>query len=391
VKVLILHQFYNTPEHGGSLRSYYLATALATSGIQPVVVTTHNASEILVTNTEGIEVHYLPVTYNNRFNFIKRVFSFLRFVMATVRYAGRFKDAKICYAISTPLTTGVAALWIKWRYGIRYFFEVGDLWPEAPVQMGIVKNPLLKFILYSLEKIIYRQADAVVALSDDIQKEIIRKVPGKPVHVIPNMADTDFFKPEEKSPVLAKKWDVQHQLVIAYIGTLGIANGLDFLMQCAEGCLQHQLPVHFLVCGDGAERNRLESIQHEKKLSNISFVGFKNRNGVREVLNVSDAIMVSFRPLPVLETGSPNKYFDGLAAGKLIITNTAGWIKEEVESHACGFYLSPSSALQLPSVLQPFLSDVHLLKKFQQNARILAETRYARTILGLKFQQLFKG
>jgi hypothetical protein len=93
----------------------------------------------------------------------------------------------------------------------------------------------------------------------------------------------------------------------------------------------------------------------------------------------------------VLETGSPNKYFDGLAAGKLIITNAGGWLKEEVEGNACGFYISPANAGLLPSLLQPFIADAELLKKFQYNARMLAEQRYARTILGSKFQQLFRG
>jgi hypothetical protein len=141
MKCLILHQFYNTPQAGGALRSWYLARALAERGITPVVITTHNSADVRVTHEDGIYVHYLPVIYNNRFGFFKRIFSFGKFVWNTVTYAGRFRDAQLVYAISTPLTTGLAAIWIRWRYRIQYVFEVGDLWPEAPIQLGIVRNP----------------------------------------------------------------------------------------------------------------------------------------------------------------------------------------------------------------------------------------------------------
>ncbi len=115
-----------------------------------------------VENIEGIEIHYLPVTYDNRFGFWKRSKSFLHYNFGVVRLAGKIQDIKLCYAISVPLTIGLAAFWIKRKYGIKYFFEVGDLWPEAPIQMGFVKNYFFKKSLYSLEKFIYDHADAVM-------------------------------------------------------------------------------------------------------------------------------------------------------------------------------------------------------------------------------------
>ncbi|HEY3430851.1 MAG TPA: glycosyltransferase, partial [Cyclobacteriaceae bacterium] len=108
MKVLILHQYFNTPATGGALRSYYLATALAARGIKTVVITTHNLKERKEEMIDGVEVHYLPIPYDNHFGFFKRVSSFLKFVWSIVREAGQFKDADVCYAISTPLTIGLA-------------------------------------------------------------------------------------------------------------------------------------------------------------------------------------------------------------------------------------------------------------------------------------------
>ena len=202
LKVLILHQHFNTPTAGGALRSYYLAKALTERNIGVVVITGYNGDHYKVENIEGIEIHYLPVAYHNRFGFWKRSKSFLHYNFGAVRLAGKIQGIKLCYAISVPLTIGLAAFWIKRKYGIKYFFEVGDLWPEAPIQMGFVKNYFFKKSLYSLEKFIYDHADAVVGLSPMIKAAVEKKVPGKPVHLIPNMADTDFYKPVEKDAAL---------------------------------------------------------------------------------------------------------------------------------------------------------------------------------------------
>lgn len=389
MKVLILHQFFNTPQTGGALRSYYLAKALVERGITPIVLTTHNQSVIKIASEDGIEAHYLPVTYNNRFGFFKRIYSFLQFVLHTVNYAGRFKDAQVCYAISTPLTTGIAALWIKFRYNIPFHFEVGDLWPEAPIQLGIIKNPLLKFILYALEKMIYRHATSVVALSPSIKDVIAKKLTAKTIHVIPNMADTEFYKPEAKDVSLEKKYDQENKFVVAYIGTLGIANGLDALIDYARVSQKSDLPIQFILCGEGAERERLQKLVLQLKLSNLTILPFQNRDGVREVMNVTDAMLVCFKNLPVLETGSPNKFFDGLAAGKLMILNFKGWLKDEVEKNSCGVFVDSHDPETFITKLKPFITNRDLLSAYQGNARKLAEEKYSRKLLGDKFQKLF--
>jgi glycosyltransferase involved in cell wall biosynthesis len=215
MKVLILHQHFNTPERGGAVRSYYLARALADAGIPTVVITAHNEKTYRKEEIEGIEVHYLPVRYDNKFGFTARVISFLRFAWVSARLAGRLKEIHVCYAISVPLTVGLSALWIRDRYRIPFLFEVGDLWPDAPVQMGFVQNYFFRQFLYSLEKLIYRRAKSVVALSPAIGSAIEKKMPGKTVHVIPNMADCEFYRPEIKDPELEEKFGVKDRFVIS--------------------------------------------------------------------------------------------------------------------------------------------------------------------------------
>jgi glycosyltransferase involved in cell wall biosynthesis len=391
VKILILHQHFKTPQKGGAIRSYYLAKALVENELQVTVVTAHNEATYKREDVEGIEVHYLPIAYDNRFGFAARSWSFMKYVNGVLDLAKQFRDVDYCYAISVPLTVGLAAMRIKARYKIPYIFEVGDLWPEAPIQMGFVKNYFFQQALYALEKRIYKSAQTIVALSPAIQSTIEAKVPGKKIHLIPNMADCDFYHPESKESALEEKYTVQGKFVVSYIGAIGVANGLDYFLACARESRKANLPIHFLVCGDGAELDRLKKSADQHELNNLTFLAFTNREGVREVMNITDATFVCYKPVPVLETGSPNKYFDGLAAGKMIIINFGGWIKEEIEKNQCGVYVNPHEPADFVRKISPIVTNKKQQEEFGSNARRLADNNYSREKLASRFASIFNN
>ena len=389
MKVLILHQHFNTPDTGGAIRSYYLAKALVDSGIETIVITAHNESKYKRKQIEGLEVHYLPIAYNNGFGFFARGMSFLKFAYGCVRMTRKLQNIKVCYAISTPLTVGLAAIWIRKRFAIPFIFEVGDLWPDAPIQLGFVKNFLLQKALYRLEKLIYQQAKSIVALSPAIQSAISKKIPGKEIHLIPNMADCDFFLPEPKNSILENKFGVSGKFVVSYIGAVGVANGLDYFLECANASRKTNLPIHFLLCGEGALRGRLKKNVDQMKLNNLSFIDFQNRNGVKELMNVTDAAFICYKNAAILETGSPNKFFDGLAAGKLIVINFGGWIKNEIEENRCGLYVDPRNPIDFVKKMTPFLEDKKQLESYQAASRQFGERKYSRKLLSERFAKLF--
>jgi glycosyltransferase involved in cell wall biosynthesis len=400
VNVLILHQHYKTPGGGGAIRSYYLSRALVEKGHQAVVVTTHNKAQYQKVNEDGAEVHYLPVSYDNRFSFYARGWSFMKFIAQAIRLTRSFKNIELVYAISVPITVAWIAQWIKWRKKIPYVFEVGDLWPDAPIQLGFVQNYFLRQFLFSLERSAYQNARSVVALSPAIQSQIQKKIPGKRVDVIPNMADCDFYQPTEKPSSTLEKLNIKGKFVVSYIGAIGFANGLDYFLECANAARKANLSIHFIICGDGALLDRLKNNARQLGLTNdestgtppwLTFVPFTNREGVREIMRITDASFVSYKNVPILETGSPNKYFDGLAAGKLIITNFGGWIRKDIEENRCGFYCDPREPVDFIKKITPFLEDPKLLKQYQQAARTLAEKNYSRVLLSDKWLKLIEA
>lgn len=390
MKILILHQHFKTPQSGGAIRSYYLAKALVEKGHRVVVITAHNG-EAKQENLEGIEVHYLSIPYDNRFGFYARGRSFIKYISGAIREAGYFKDFDYCYAISVPITIGIAAMQIKSRYAIPFIFEVGDLWPDAPVQMGFVNNYFLKQFLYGLEKKIYQSAKSVVALSPSIKSAVEKKVPGKNVSMIPNMADTEFYKQEAKRSELVRKYNVEGKLVVSYIGALGIANGLDYFLDCARASQKANLPIHFFLCGDGAMLDHLKSTSTKLQLQNFTIIPFKDREGVRELMNITDASFICYKPVPILETGSPNKFFDGLAAGKMIIINFGGWIRKEIEENRCGVYVDPNHPTDFVKKIELVLNDPKQLDTYKTSSRALAKRKYSREQLSKEFVALFKN
>jgi len=362
-RVLYVHQYFKTPSQGGGIRSYILAKSLVQKGIEVVVITSHNEQHYLKANVEGIEVHYLPIPYSNHLSFPKRIFAFIRFVLKSIFLVHKIRAIDLCYVMTTPLSTGIIALYVKYVKRISYVFEVGDLWPSVPVQMGIIKNRLLKYMLFSFEHLLYRKANAVVALSPAIASYVNDLLPQKKVVSIPNIASLDYFDTHIKKTSVFR---------IGYFGTAGKANKLIFLLYAAKEARTRCLNVHFDIMAEGAELAKIKQESRNMSLTNVSFFEYGGKEKVKESLALCQAIYISFADVPILNTGSPNKLFDGLAAGKLIIINFDGWIKALIEEHECGFSYSSNKADEFVDKLNVFLKDENKLSRYQENARRLA-------------------
>ncbi|GEO02963.1 glycosyltransferase WbuB [Adhaeribacter aerolatus] len=383
--ILYIHQYFRKPEQGGALRSYYLGKALVNAGHTVVLLTAHNGLKYYQENVDGIEVHYLPVAYDNHFNFIKRIWSFLSFTIRSIKLAFRLKNIQLCYATSTPLTIGLVALALKKFKNIPFYFEVRDLWPAAPIQLGYIRNIWAQRWLYAFEHYLYRQAEKVIGLSPGIVARIEPYKPASAIYLLPNMADCDYYNPG--SPTRNSFNDLFY---ICYIGALGRANRVAFLLEIAHACQQHGLKqVKFIIVGTGAEATTLQNIAANLNLENITWAGPLNREQVREYLALAHATYTSFDTHPILETNSPNKFFDSLAAGKLTIVNTKGWLQQLVETHKCGFYANPEKPREFVEQLTSYLEHPPLLLQAQQNARMLAEEQFSRQKISRKFVQLF--
>ena len=369
MKILYIHQYFKTPNEPGGTRSYWISKELIKRGHHVVMIASTNKqhTDEKVEVIDGIEVHYVKNDYSNYMSKIQKVKSFLRFVKKSIKEASKINDVDIVFATSTPLTVGAVALRLKKSKGYRYVFEVRDLWPEFPIQIGAIRNPIIIKILRTFERKIYKKSEHVVALSPGMKDGVIAAgTPESKVSMIPNMSKPDEFYPHDPNLEVAKRFGIDtNDFNIIHFGSMGPANGLNYIIEAAKLCQERGLKdVKFIFMGDGATQPILKKMVEEYGLTNVKFLGNHKMSIVSEVVNLCDLSMTSFKNLPILATNSPNKLFDSLSAGKPIVVNSAGWTKDLAEKEECGFFVDPDNPQDFADKIKLHKSNKELLAKW---------------------------
>jgi len=145
------------------------------------------------------------------------------------------------------------------------------------------------------------------------------------------------------------------------------------------------------IVGDGVERNNLEQKVRLYQLSNVVFTGLLPKKEVVNKITHALAAFVCFKPLPILNTVSPNKMFDAFAASVPIIQNTDGWIKDYVNIHQCGISVDPKDPNSMADAMKKFLSDKSFQVKASINAKKAAETDFNRDRLSEKYMNIIEN
>jgi glycosyltransferase involved in cell wall biosynthesis len=299
------------------------------------------------------------------------------------------KKIDLVIATSTPLTIGIPALILKKWKKIPYVFEVRDLWPEVPIQMGIIRNMFLKKITRWLEKLIYCNATHIIALSPGIADGVLSSgISPDKIVVIPNMSKIDKFYPREKNFELMRELGLnENSFKVIHFGALGYANGIKLVVESIK-LLKNNGEIEFIFIGGGMMEEELQRECQKSGLENVFFMGNFPMEKTSDIVNFCDVSLVSFLNIPILYTNSPNKLFDSLSAGKPIIVNSAGWTKKLVEENACGYYVDPDIPSDLIEKLFFMKNNQKLLEEMGWNARRLAEIKYDKSLLCKQFSDV---
>ncbi|GGH14848.1 glycosyltransferase WbuB [Mucilaginibacter phyllosphaerae] len=341
---------------------------------------------------EGIDVIYLKIPYDNKMGMLKRLIAFLKFMFRSTMLAFKEKNVDLVIATSTPLTIGFPALMLKRFKKLPYLFEVRDLWPEVPIQMGGIKNPLIIKMAVAFERAIYKHATHIIALSPGMADGVKSAgVADSKVTMIPNMSKIDEFWPRERNEQLCKDLGLRPEsFKLIHFGSLGLANGANTIVDSAI-LLNNNPDIDILFVGGGSTKDVLESRCVEAGLTNVHFLGKFPMKIMSEIVNFCDVSIVSFMDLPILYTNSPNKLFDSLSAGKPIIVNSAGWTKDLVEQNQCGYYVNPNKPQELVDRLLELSRSPQIIADMGTQSRKLAETKLDKSILCKQFCEVVKS
>jgi glycosyltransferase involved in cell wall biosynthesis len=253
----------------GGTRSFEFAKRLVAKGHEVNMITSsrnfNEKKKWFKTVEDGINVYWLPLPYSNKMNYRKRIIVFFKFALySAIKSASLRSD--IIFASSTPLTIALPAVYASKKNKVPLVLEIRDIWPQIPIALNVLKNPILRFLAGFLEKWSYKHSKAIVTLSPTMKQEIISKnISSKKIAVIPNSSDIDNFKNINFNldNFFKSRPYIKNKPFLLYAGTFGKVNNLNYSIKLAQALLEINSNVNILLIGDGVEKSSL--IEEAKK------------------------------------------------------------------------------------------------------------------------------
>lgn len=336
----------------------------------------------------GIEVVELDVPYSNKQSFFSRIMTFLTFTINSMKIAF-FKDYDLVVCSSTPLTIGLPGMVGKIFRKKPFVFEIRDPWPELPIEMGIIKNPLLKFLLRRLEWLIYQSADHCIGLSPGMVDAFVAQgVPLGKISMIPNGSDLDLFQSSSKATNDFPEIGDSSKCRFVYSGAHGQCNGLDALLDAAEVLLRRKVKnIQICLIGDGKLKESLIEKSKLKKLDEIIvWHDPVPKNIFSNILPSFDVGLMILANFPIYYYGtSPNKYFDYISAGLPVLNNYPGWLADIIKENGNGMAVKPEKPEVLAEAMIWFSENHGEKDSMGSKSRALAESKFSRRYLARKF------
>jgi|26BtaG_2_1085354.scaffolds.fasta_scaffold02088_2 glycosyltransferase involved in cell wall biosynthesis len=387
MKIIYLHQYFNTPEMSGGTRSYEMAKRMVAAGHEVHMVTSHREEQKrhkgwFTTDEAGIKVHWYPVPYSNQMSYAQRISAFFAFAFAAKKKSASLRG-NVVFATSTPLTIALPAVLTARKLKVPMVFEVRDLWPEMPIAMGALKNPKLQFLAKKLENWAYKNAAAVIALSPGMKEGVLKTgYPANQVAVIPNSSDNlEFINNDEAATKFRedRAWLGDKPLLL-YAGTFGKVNGVDYIVKVAKELKKLNSNIRILLVGDGAEKAKVIAEAKDSGVfeENVFFEPAMVKKDIPILFSAATMTSNLVTDMPEARANSANKFFDSLAASKPILLNHGGWMHDIVKAYDCGLAMWQQPVDVVAEQLDQKMNDDEWLKQAGLAARRLAEEEFDR-------------
>lgn len=278
---------------------------------------------------------------------------------------------------SPQLLVALAGWWLAGWKRVPFVFEVRDLWPESLAAVGAGgEGSALHRALGAIAGFLYRRSDCIVVVTPAFKDHLIQhwKVPAQKISIVENGVETDLFCPcrPEKAP------GNEDQFVICYIGTMGMAHGLETLIAAAEQ-LQRTLPkAVFLLIGEGAEKERIVGLAAKRGLSNIRFLGQQPRERIPAYIAGSDVCLVMLKKTELFKTVIPTKLLEYMSCEKPVIVAVDGQARQIVEQAGAGVFVEPEDSDALAEAVRTLAADPEGRKRMGISGRQFIVSRLSR-------------
>ena len=303
--------------------------------------------------------------------FFKRTLDYISFALSSF-CVGLFEEFDAIVATSPQFFVAIAARKLAFFKRKPWIMEVRDLWPSSIVEVGAMrKGVALKYLEWQ-EKICYLKAKHIVCVTNSFAKEINNKgIKANKLSVIPNGVDLIKFVPREKCDRLLNELGLKNKFIVGFIGTHGMAHGLDFIIKTT--CSVNNSQIHFLFIGEGSEKLSLQKLAEDLGCANVTFLDAVSKNIIEKYLNLIDVALIPLRDKPIFETVIPSKIFESAAMQKPILLGVRGEAKILLEKYNAGLTYQPEDEHDFLRQLKVLFENKVLYKEFQKGCYELSQ------------------
>ena len=393
--ICVIYQHYNTFDCPASARLYTFLQHLGRTHTIDLI-TTANWKNLKITNDfpwvpDGVSIHEVNVAYQNKMSSLQRAWSYMEFPRRSFQIARKLKRPDVVLGISTPLTTGWAAEKVARFFRCPWVFEIRDLWPDFPIQMGALPGKTFQRLAYKLERHLYESSCHTVTVSPDMTAHVRGYgIPQDRVSTILQGTNLDFAKdvaPDDVK-ILSDRYRLGGKKVVLYAGTFGRANDIPNLLRTARA-MDKKEEYHFVFLGHGYYEKQIR--EQARIASNITLAKPLPRHKIFPWFQLATLTLVSFADVPVLRTNSPAKFFDSLACSTPVIVTNNGWTKDFVLSNKCGWYVPANRAEEMATKIESICEDHDILLKFGNNGSKVAAEQFDRQKLATDLERILQS
>jgi colanic acid biosynthesis glycosyl transferase WcaI len=291
----------------------------------------------------------------------------------------------VVIATSPQLLVGLSGWWLARSKRVPFVFEVRDLWPESLAAVGMGDgNSLLHRALAKIAGFLYRHSDRVVVVTPAFEDYLVEhwRVPRKKISVIENGAETQLFAPEpftgEPATGLRKELRAEGKFVVSYIGTMGMAHGLETIVNAAAQLRDTNPEIVFLMLGEGAEKERIAALAQGRSLNNMRFVDQQPREKIPGYICASDVCLVLLKKTDLFKTVIPTKMLEFMSCGRPVILGVDGQARTILEEARGGLVIEPENSDALVNAICYLAGNREIARELGQNGREHIVRKFSR-------------
>lgn len=340
---------------------------------------------------DGVEVIRVWTFLAANEGFLRRTVNYLSYMVSTTLALPQIDRPDVVVSTSPQFFCGLTGGVAKMLRRVPWVLEVRDIWPESIVTVGAMnKGPAVR-VLEWLERTAYQGADRIVAVTDSFVPHIAERCgDAANIEVIKNGVDLTLFRRDGSSKEAKRALGLEGKFVAAYVGTHGMAHGLDTLLDAAR-LLSDDPRIVVLLVGDGAERERLVARAAEMGLANVRILGQRPKSDMPMVWAATDASVIHLKRSETFKKVLPSKMFEAMAMDCPIILGVEGEAKALLDSAGAGIAITPESAEELAEALRRLSGDPELCARLASLGATHVREHYDRALLARRYLDVLAG